>query len=108
MIFGWIAIILTIMALWGHWAPGVMSLAGWLMSLGALALSVFSVPEAGKTFFNVTLTLTLFGIFLLNWQLGLWDYTTAKINAGIPFYIVTVLVVAVCILIANERDPNQR
>ena len=83
--------------------PGAMSLIGLLISMLALALSVFSVEKGKRGCFIATLIIVIIGIFVANDTLRLWGAISGvPVEFKSSIYGVSFLVIVGCMLWANK------
>lgn len=104
---GWIAVILAILSLAPSIVPGVMSLIGLMVSLGALVLSISSVGDGKNTYFKVTLSIVIAGLFLVNDALRVWEPLPMSINIKLSLYAIVSFVVLVSIFSANKLSKHK-
>jgi hypothetical protein len=112
MMAGWMAIVLVLFATVISIVPGAISVAGLVISMLAVVVSLFSIKKHGRKYFGATISLALVGIFLVNDGLRIWSSLPLPINIKIGLYGVALLVLAVCSLAAYrlgsaQGDPNK-
>jgi len=99
---GWVAILLAVFSLAPSIVPGAMSLMGLLIALFSLIVSVFSVAQNRKSYFNITLVIVLLGILVANDTLRLWgSLAEAPVQFKLTTYGISFLVIVGCALAAN-------
>ena len=106
-VVGWVAIVLAILSLVPSVVPGAISIMGFLVSLGALVISIFSVSSEGKKHFNITLIIVVVGILLVNDALRVWDPLPMPINAKLIMYGIFFLVVVGSMFFAKKLSENE-
>jgi len=104
-VVGWLAILMAAFSLAPSVVPGAMSLMGLGLSLLSLVLSVFSIKKGNKKHFDITLIFVVFGVFLLNDALRLWERLAMPLNVKLAAYGVFFIVVVGCKVVA-ERLSN--
>ncbi len=105
MVIGWGAIVLALLALVPGIVPGAVSVFGVMISLLALALSLFSVKKCGKKYFRATAIIVLAGVFLLNDALRIWGALSLPLTIKLSLYGIVFLALGVCSAIARKLAP---
>ncbi len=106
---GWLAIILAILSLAPSIVPGAMSLIGLLVSLFSLILSIFSVEINNRKFFIITLSIVVFGVFLLNGVLRVWEPLPMPGDTRLMVYGVLALIIAGSGIAASQLSmPSEK
>ena len=92
-IIGWAAITLAVLSLVPSIVPGAVSIMGLFISVLALIISIFSVTDKSKKYFNITLMIVFAGVFLVNDALRIWEPLPMPMDSKILIYAVFFLVV---------------
>ena len=92
-IIGWAAITLAVLSLAPSIVPGAVSIMGLFISVLALIISIFSVTDKSKKYFNITLMIVFAGVFLVNDALRIWEPLPMPMDSKILIYAVFFLVV---------------
>ena len=69
---GWTAITLALLALAPSFVPGVMSIFGYLLSLVALLLAIFTIKPQQVAYFKATALIVGLGMLVVNPTLSLY------------------------------------
>ena len=106
-IIGWVSILLAAFSLAPSIVPGAMSLMGFGLSLSSLVLSVFSVGKNSKKYFDITLIFVVFGVFLINDALRLWESLSIPLSVKLTSYAIFVVIVVACKVAAERLSKGE-
>lgn len=102
-VIGWLAIVLATLSLAPSFVPGAMSLMGLLTSLGALIISLLSITNGKKIYFNITLVIVVTGVLFINDALRVWQPIPMPINVKIAMYGIFGSVVLISLFAASKN-----
>ena len=99
---GWTAITLALLALAPSFVPGVMSIFGYLLSLVALLLAIFTIKPQQVAYFKATALIVGLGMLVVNPTLRLYD---ALPEVGITYKLFAYgLFVLLCVWGLRKAD----
>ncbi len=75
---------------------------GFLVSLAALIISVFSVSSSRQSYFIITLIIVSFSVFFINDALRVWASLPMPMNIKLTIYGLFGVVVSVSVFSANK------
>ena len=91
-----LALLLMLLSLLPSVVPGAMFMMGFLLSLVALLLSVFSVAAEKTFYFYASVALFLSGMLLFNDTLRLWGALPISIITKLVTYAAALLLLFFC------------
>ncbi|MEE9412563.1 MAG: hypothetical protein V3V22_05870, partial [Methylococcales bacterium] len=72
----------------------------------ALIISLLSITNGKKIYFNITLIIVVTGLFFINDALRVWQSIPVPINVKITMYSIFGLVVLISLFAARELSEN--
>lgn len=103
-ITGIIAIILAVFSLLLSIVPGAMSILGFLISLVALVLAIFSVSMSNRIYYYATLGIVSVGMFVFNDGLRFWDPLPMPMSFKLTLYGIFFIAVLVSWNIVSSKS----